>query len=293
MVTKPLSTDDKALDFFKTDPRELERHKDPEQVRLRGENMLARGQLQDVAATEDGRMIFGHGRWLAAKAVGIKTLRVRIYPSSLTDTEFRLIRAAENLQRNELTGYQKFLLCSELMCGNPTWAQKDLAAALNLDPAQVTRLLSPCRCAPAWQEALKAGKVSISDCYAASKLSSPEEQNSLLALKLSGASRDALERAVKKSKNEKHKENGKTEDKVSRIKFVVPSSGVNVLVSGSRITLEASITALKEAVKELERARDLGLTAKTFGQATKDMRDKKRNESEKKGGGDGQSAAAT
>ena len=47
-------------------------------------------------------MIFGHGRWLAAKAAGLKTIRVKIYPASLTDTEIMLIRAAENLQRNEL-----------------------------------------------------------------------------------------------------------------------------------------------------------------------------------------------
>ena len=56
-------------------------------------------------------IIFRLGNWLAAKAAGLKTLRARIYPAALTDTEIKLIRAAENLQRNELTGYQKWLLC--------------------------------------------------------------------------------------------------------------------------------------------------------------------------------------
>jgi ParB-like chromosome segregation protein Spo0J len=83
--------------------------------------MLAKGQLQPVGATEEGRMIFGHGRWLAAKAAGIKSLEVKLFPASLSDTQFKLMRAAENLQRKELTGYQKWGLCADLMSGNQTW----------------------------------------------------------------------------------------------------------------------------------------------------------------------------
>ena len=93
--TKPLAIEHRPLDWFKTDDRELARHDDPEKVRLQGEDMLAKGQLQPVGATEDGRMIFGHGRWLAAKAAGMKTLEVKVFPASLSDTQFRLIRAAE------------------------------------------------------------------------------------------------------------------------------------------------------------------------------------------------------
>lgn len=168
--TKPLAIEHRPLDWFKTDARELARHDDPAKVRLQGEDMLAKGQLQPVGATEDGRMIYGHGRWLAAKSAGIKTLEVKLFPTSLSDTQFKLIRAAENLQRKELTGYQKWLLCADLMACNPTWQMKELAEQLHLDPSMVTRLLSPSKCIPAWQEALAAGKVGISDCYAASKL---------------------------------------------------------------------------------------------------------------------------
>jgi hypothetical protein len=71
----------KPLEWFQPDANELARHDDPEETRRLGQDLLARGQLQRVAAIEDGRMIFGHGRYLAAKAVGIKTLEVRIYPA--------------------------------------------------------------------------------------------------------------------------------------------------------------------------------------------------------------------
>ena len=63
---------------------------------------------------------------------------------------------------------------------NPSWQLKDLAEALHLDPSTVTRLLSPSKCIPAVQDALKQGKIGISDCYPISKL--PEsEQAGLLA----------------------------------------------------------------------------------------------------------------
>jgi ParB-like chromosome segregation protein Spo0J len=264
-TSKP-TTEHRLLDWFKPDEREIARHDDPEQVRLLGLDMQANGQLQPVAATEDGRMIFGHGRLLAARSAGIKTLETKLYPSSMPDTQFRLIRAAENLQRKDLSGFRKWQLCAELMCANP-WQMKDLAEHLHLDPSMVTRLLSPSRCTEAWQTALKEGKVGISDCYAASKLE-PSEQAGLLALKLAGASRDTIEQEARKSRN------GSAETvRVQKVKCTLPS-GVTVVVAGEGVSLDESIKALTQAIKEMKRARDLGYTARTFAAAMKDMKDK-------------------
>lgn len=262
---KSLAIEHRPLDWFQTDERELARHDDPEKIRLQGEDMLAKGQLQPVGATEDGRMIFGHGRWLAAKVAGIKTLEVKLFPASLSDTQFKLIRAAENLHRKELTGYQKWILCAELIAGNPTWQMKGLAEQLHLDPSMVTRLLSPSKCIPAWQEALAAGMVGISDCYAASKLCEAE-QAELLRLKLSGASRDAIEQAGRK------KRAAAPTVKLSRIKAILPS-GVMIVASGAGLTLDDLIESLGEAQREARKAREQGLDARTF-QA--DLRDKAR-----------------
>jgi ParB/RepB/Spo0J family partition protein len=262
LTTKPLRIEDWPLEQFKPHKRELERHDDPEKTRQRGESMLARGQLQPVAATEDGRMIFGHGRYLAAKAAGIKTLEVKVYPASLTDTEFRLIRAAENLQRNELTGYQKWLLCADLMCGNPDWLQKDLAEKLNVSEKMVTVNLSPSRCTVAWQEALKAGKVGNSDCYAASKL--PEsEQAGLLALKLSGASRDQIEQAGRKRRNARGES-----VRMSRVKISMPR-GMSVVVSGNDLGMSELVELLSQTLAAARKAAEQ-YDVKTFQSMMKD-----------------------
>jgi len=246
LTPKPI-TEHRPLEWFKTDERELARHDDAEVVRRQGEDMKANGQLQAVGATEDGRLIFGHGRWLSAKTVGIKTLEVKLYPASLSDTQFKLIRAAENLHRKDLTGHRKWLLCADLMCGNPAWQMKDLAEHLHFDPSMVTRLLSPSKCIPAVQEALAAGKIGISDCYAISKLP-PDEQGALLGLKLSGASRDTVEQAGRKTRN-----GGKEAVRLSRVKIAMPQ-GASVVISRKDLGMCEVVELLTETLKEAKRA---------------------------------------
>jgi ParB family chromosome partitioning protein len=247
--TKPLLIEHRPLDWFKPDQRELARHDDPDEIRRLGEDLRANGQLQAVAATEDGRMIFGHGRYLAAPLAGFKTLEVKLWPASLPDTQFKLIRASENLKRKEYKAYQKWFLCADLMACNPTWQMKDLADALHLDPSMLTRLLSPSKCIPLWQDALKAEKVGISDCYAASKLP-PDEQAGLLSLKLSGASRDAIEQAGRKSRN--HKEATVT---TKRVKIAMPQ-GASVVLSGNALGMAEVVDLLSETLKEARKAVD-------------------------------------
>jgi len=261
-------TETRPLDWFRPDERELARHDDPDAIRRLGQDMLANGQLQAVGATEDGRMIFGHGRLLAAKSAGIKSLEVKLYPSSISDTQFRLIRAAENLQRKDLTGYQKWLLCADLMCGNPTWQQKDLAQAMNLSEKMITVNLSPSRCTPAWQEALKEGKVGISDCYQASLL--PEaEQAGLLAFKLSGdggkkVSRNKLAEAARKARN------GST-PAVKQARVVCPlTTGTKIVVTGPEMSLQDLIESLSSALESARKASRESIDVKTWSRVMAD-----------------------
>ncbi len=192
LTTKPLA-------FFKADPNQPRKQFTEADLLSLGASMKAHGQLQPVGAMPDGTLLWGERRLRAAQLIGLKELQVIITDRKLSDSEIRLIQLTENMHRADLTGYEKWLGCAELMSLNPQWQLKELAAHLHLDPSMVTRLLSPSKCVPAWQEALKAGKVGISDCYAASKLEE-KEQSELLALKLNGASRDAIEQAGRRNR---------------------------------------------------------------------------------------------
>jgi ParB/RepB/Spo0J family partition protein len=257
----PLRYEKKPLAWFKTTKQVREVDNDPE-LRSLGESLRIK-QLQAVVARTDGTLIFGHRRLAAAKTVGLDTLEVVVADDELTETQVKLFQLAENVHRANLTGYQKWTACAELMCMNPQWQMKDLAEHLHLDGSTVTRVLSPSKCIEAWQDALKQSKVGIGDCYAASKVPA-SDQAALLALKLAGASRDAVEEAGRKSRN------GNTPTvKLSRIKCQLPS-GVVIVVSGRTLSLDELIEALGEAQKEAKKARDQNLDAKTFQAVMKD-----------------------
>jgi hypothetical protein len=174
------------------------------------------------------------------------------------------IQLEENIHRADLTGYEQSQGAQELLRLNPDWDQKTLANHLHMDASSVTRLLSPTKCSIAWQEALRDGKVGISDCYAASKLEE-SDQGGLLALKLSGASRDVLE-----SQGRKKRGGHAPAVKVPSIKVALANQ-VSVVVKGEAIDLEQGIEALKDAIKAMTKARDNGLDAKTAQAVWRDM----------------------
>lgn len=256
LTTKPLA-------FFKPDAKQPRQHYTEADDRQLGESMKAHGQLQPVGSKPDGTLLWGHRRLRAALLAGLKDLQVIITDRQLTDTEIRLIQLSENMHRSDLTAHEKWLACAELMCMNPKWQLKDLAEHLHLDPSMLTRLLSPSKCIEPAQAALRDGKIGISDCYAISKV--PEgEQAALLAMKLSGASRDAIEQAGRTSRTR-----NVPAVKLSRVKCAL-SSGVVIVASGEALSLDDLIEALGEAQKEARKAREQGLDAKTFQAVLRD-----------------------
>jgi ParB-like chromosome segregation protein Spo0J len=211
----------------------------------------------------DGTIIDGWRRWLAAQRKAIEALPVIVTDKVLPEKELRGIQLATVFHRADLSGYERWMASAELMCMNPGWQMKDLAEFLHLDASMMPRLLSPSRCIPAVQEALKEGRIGISDCYPISKL--PEsEQAALLAMKLSGASRDAIEQAARKRRN------GKAPAvRVARIKCPV-ASGAVVQISGEGMSLDDAIEAALEWLKEAKKASEQGLDAKTFERVCRD-----------------------
>ena len=236
----------KPVGFFKADPKNPRTSADETDLDRLGDDMLARGVLVPLLAKPDGTIIDGWRRWLAARRKGIKELPVII--TDKPEAEIKGIQLATVFHRADLTSHEKWLACAELMCMNPGWQLKDLAEFLHLGAPAITKLLSPGKCSVAWQQALAAGRVGISDCYAASSL--PEaDQAALLALKLSGASRDAIVQAGRKSRN------GSTPAvKLSRVKIAMPQA--TVVLSGKELSMSEVVELLAETLKEARKAAD-------------------------------------
>jgi ParB family chromosome partitioning protein len=237
----------KAIGSLRADPNNPRKSVDDAEIDRLGDDLLARGVLVPLVARPDGTLIDGWRRWLAAQRKGIKELPVII--TDKPDAEIPGIRLATVFHKVDLTVSEKWLALDELKRTHPHWQLKDLAEFLHIDGSMVTRLLSPSKCIPAWQEALKENKVGISDCYAASKL--PEkDQAELLAMKLAGASRDAIEQAGRKKRTAE-----KPTVRLSRVKIAMPN-GACVVVSGNALGMAEVVELLAETLKEARRVAD-------------------------------------
>jgi ParB family chromosome partitioning protein len=255
LVSKPLA-------FLKPDASQPRKHFDEVALRALGESLKIR-QNDPVQAKPDGIIIDGERRWRAARLVGLDKLDVILTEAALSDSQIQVIRLTSFFHREDLSPYEKYLACVDLMFANPSWQMKDLAETLKLDASMVTRILSPSRCSVAWQEALKAGKVGISDCYAASKL--PEaDQSGLLAMKLSGATRDQIEQASRKART-----TTVPAVKLSRVRCPL-STGTTVVVSGAAMDMEGLIEALASALEAARKANKESLDVRTFEKVLKD-----------------------
>ena len=260
----------KPLTWFKRDPRQPRKlPEDDAELTLEqradlialGES-LKRGQVQPVLTQPDGTLVAGERRWRAAGLVGLATLEAKIPDKPLDESQVRVWQLVENMARADLSGYEQWAGCTELLAANPTWKMQDLAAALGLSPGTVTKLLSPSKLVPVWQEALKAGTVTISDCYAASK-TPPEGQAGLLALKLGGATREQLERALRKPR----------EQAAVRAAAVTCrlANGVSVVAKGpDAFSLDEFIDCLADLVRDAKRAREQSLDIKTWQAVLRD-----------------------
>jgi ParB family chromosome partitioning protein len=249
----------KPLSWFKTNSQ-VRKTFDEDDLRRLGESLKVK-QLQPVLCQPDGTIIAGERRLRAAKLAGLATLEVKIADEPLSDSQNRIWQLTENMQRADLSGHEKWLGCTELMCMNQTWQMKDLAEHLHLDPSMVTRLLSPSRCIPAAQEALATQAITIRDCYAISQVADAADQQRLLNLRLAPGGK--LADLELKSKRARKPANG-TSLKVTRIRCEVPGREATVVVSGEALSLEDMIETITDLVKEAKKAADSGIDARVF-----------------------------
>jgi len=214
--------------------------------------------VHPLIARPDGNMIDGKRRVIGLGLIGEKEAEFLITDEDLKPEDLLEIGLITAIHRLDLSGNEKWQASQKLLSLHPGWLGKDLAEFLHLDASMVTRLLSPGKCIAEAQEALAQGKIGISDCYALSKVPA-DEQKRLLALRLSGASRDQLESEGRKRRNA----GGQPKVRSSRVKCEL-GGNVSVIVAGNALGLDEVIEALGEALKEARKAREQKLDVKTW-----------------------------
>ncbi len=262
------------------------------QRRLR-ESIELYGILQPPGVKPDGTIVWGNRRGLVAIDIPLKEITVAVLYGDMTETDYLLLQAIENVQREAVTPYELFLACMKLLELQPDWGNADLARYLSLDPSSITRLVSAAKGVPDVQQAFAAGKLNLTQVYAISK-AAPELQLELLDAALNGATRDALEQIRKKKPTPSIKPEVKSIETVSngaepkqpsqseggekkavvinakpvRTKLVLPS-GISITVSGTGLDLNVMIEALADAKQKAERGREGGFNINNIGDAFK------------------------
>ena len=251
----------KPLNWFKVESQARRCFEETE-LRQLGESLKVK-QLQPVLARDDGTLIAGERRLRAARLVGLKELLAVISDEPMSESELCIFQLTENVHRSDLKDAEKWHACEELLRLNPDWSKKDLAAHLKLAEGTVTKYLAAGKAVPEVQQALEAGEIGITAVYEISR-AAPDKQAELLALKLSGTSRDGLASHVRRQKQE-----DAPQVRMKRILCPLPS-GVSISASGNELSLDDLIEALGDAQKEARKAREQGLDAKTFSAVMKD-----------------------
>lgn len=230
-----------------------------------GENMLAHGQKVPVIGYWRGdrfQLVDGGCRLEGARRVGMTELLALDLGKEPTRLELLLAQASIDLHRQHLPPIDRAKLFQSI-CKEQGCTARHLAGVLHVSEAAISRTLALLQLPDDLQTQVNEGALDAGRAYLLSQESDPERQRQLAA-QAGSLSREELARHVRKQKRE-----GTPQVRVKRI--AVPlASGVNIVASGQKLSLDDFIEALGDALKAAKKARDEGLDATTFARVMTD-----------------------
>lgn len=134
---------------------------DTDRIKELADSISAVGQLQPILVVPRGKrfeIVFGHRRYLAIKSLGQTNIiaEVRV----LSDEEVALMRATENIDRENLTPMEEAGTYQSLIdrCG---WDIDKVSERMGKSPAVIRRRLDLLRMPPALQKAVHGQQISM------------------------------------------------------------------------------------------------------------------------------------
>jgi ParB family chromosome partitioning protein len=195
---------------------------------------------------------------MAAKLAGLKLLKAIIIDA--TEAQNRLAQLAENVAREGLKATELVDAVEECVALNPAKPGKQLADMIGISPPELSKVRA-IAADPVARAALADGRLNgISEAYLVAK-AEPNEKARLLALRMSGATRDDLTRRARKPIQQ--------EGRITRLAISLPG-GISVTLAGKEMDIEQAIEHLAECLKQARKARDEGLSAKSWSQGMRD-----------------------
>jgi hypothetical protein len=223
-----------------------------------------RHQVNPMIAATDGMLWDGnrtHWGWELEGRPDVE-MDFIVTDEEVTPDRLAVLQANSALHREPLRDADFAVVLRDTLVSNPGMTRKQLAEEVfDIDPSLCTRYLSLFDSVPEVQDAAKAGNLGVSDWYAIQRSA---DQVAALNASLNGATRDDLERRVRKERVA-----GQPAVRASKTKICL-CGGMTVTISGPEVSLDEAVDVLTEATKEAKKAREQSLDIRTFAAVMRD-----------------------
>ena len=214
-------------------------------------SFASKGQLQPIRVRwleNEGKwtIIAGERRWRAAQMAGMATIDCYFHDGGLTPSEILEEQIIENLQRRSLQPLEEARAFQALIKMN-MWKKKEVASALGIHPAKVSRALKLLKLPADIQAKIESGELPARTAYEISKLDSEAQQRAML----SAVSSEGL--TNQQARNRVQVKQGKrTPQRVgTKLTFTSYADHSVTISSAAKTTYEAIEAALQTALEDV------------------------------------------
>ncbi len=264
LIGQQANAEIKRLHFSQLKARPRRQMPDDGKLRALGQSVRKRQLVPLLIASASlpppWEILDGNCRFIGGRLEGVEFFDCIVVEGDIGNAaEIALVTA---LQRHDLPDFDQFQNSVEWIAAHVGATAKNLAAAINRDPALVCQTMSLEKCIEPVKRAAAEGRIGRKEWYPISQVSAAA-QAELLAAALNGITRSELQSQVRK-----HKSKGKPAVKMNLVKCVLP--GALVTLKKAEATLDDLIETLAEIVKAARKANDDGLDIRTFQAVLKD-----------------------
>lgn len=214
--------------------------------------------IHPILCRSDLTVADGHRRLDGLVQLGVEEVEVFVTDEDLSEADLLEISLVTDIHRESVPVADK---CRAVLKYRDSkgCSGKQLAEFLNISEGTVVKYVSFEACVPAVQQALDDGIIGITTVYEISKAPA-DQQLDLLQARLAGTTRDELAEKLRRPKGQGK---GKPQARSKRIVCQLPS-GVSIVATGQKLSLDEFVLALGQAQKAAKSARSEGLDARTF-----------------------------
>ena len=241
-----------AVDQVMPDPKQPRTQFDEVTLQELSNSISAKGQLQPIRVRWSDRetkwiIIAGERRWRAVQLAGLAMIACYFHESDLSDSEILEEQVIENMQRQSLEPIEEAKAFATLIELNG-WKNKQVAEALGIGPAKVSRSLALLKLPVDLQRDIANEKLSARTGYELSKISNDAEKRKLAAEVTEG---NLTSKETEKRVRLKKGKRSNTGSAGTKLTFTQTESLRVVVMSPNKTTYAAIEEALGLAVDEV------------------------------------------